>query len=72
MRRLYSTFAGGAPGIALLLMRLVVGAVVLWHAGPGLSNGRPLHMVGSVVRRGSADVEGGVLGEDVEQADIDV
>ena len=45
MRRLYSTFAGGAPGIALLLMRLVVGAVVLWHAGPGLSSGRPLHIV---------------------------
>ena len=45
MRRLYSTFAGGAPGIALLLMRLVVGAVVLWHAGPGLSSGPPLHIV---------------------------
>ena len=44
MRRLYSTFAGGAPGIALLLMRLVVGAVVLWHAGPGLSSGPPLHI----------------------------
>ena len=36
MRRLYSTFAGGWPGIGLLLMRLVVGAVVLWHAGPRL------------------------------------
>ena len=34
LRRLYSTFAGGWPGIGLLLMRLVVGAVVLWHAGP--------------------------------------
>ena len=47
LRRLYSTFAGGAPGIALLLMRLVVGAVVLWRAGPGLSSGSPLHMVAS-------------------------
>ena len=47
MRRLYSTFAGGAPGIALLLMRLVVGAVVLWRAGPGLSSGSPLHIVAS-------------------------
>jgi hypothetical protein len=45
LQRLYSTFAGGAPGIALLLMRLVVGAVVLWHAGAGLSSGSPLHIV---------------------------
>ena len=28
LRRLYSTFAGGWPGIGLLLMRLVIGAVV--------------------------------------------
>ena len=47
MQRLYSTFAGGSPGIALLLMRLVVGAVVLWRAGPGLSSGLPLHIVAS-------------------------
>ena len=45
MRRLYSTFAGGAPGTALLLMRLVVGAVVLWRAGSGLSSGPPLHII---------------------------
>ena len=42
MRRLYSTFAGGSPGIGLLMMRLVVGAVVLWHAGPSLWNDPPL------------------------------
>ena len=47
LRRLYSTFAGGWPGIGLLLMRLVVGAVVLWHAGPGLSSGPPLGIVTS-------------------------
>jgi len=47
LRRLYSTFAGGAPGIALLLMRLVVGAVVLWRAGPALLSGPPLDMVAS-------------------------
>ena len=47
LRRLYSTFAGGAPGIALLLMRLVVGAVVLWGAGPGLWSGPPLDIVAS-------------------------
>jgi hypothetical protein len=33
--------------MALLLMRLVVGAVVLWHAGPGLGSGPPLDMVAS-------------------------
>ena len=43
LRRLYSTFAGGGPGIALLLMRLVVGAVVLWHAGPTMWSHPPLH-----------------------------
>jgi hypothetical protein len=47
LRRLYSTFAGGAPGIALLLMRLVVSAVVLWRAGPGLFSGPPLDMAAS-------------------------
>ena len=32
MRRLYSTFAGGWPGIGLLLMRLVIGSVLLVRA----------------------------------------
>ena len=36
MRRLYSTFAGGWPGTGLLMLRLVVGAVVLWHVTPRL------------------------------------
>src|SRR5580765_6011726 len=45
LRRLYSTFADGRPGIALLLLRLVVGAVVLWHAGPRLWSDPPLHMI---------------------------
>jgi hypothetical protein len=47
VRRLYSTLAGGLPGIGLLLMRLVVGAVVLWHAGPRLRLGSdlPLHII---------------------------
>jgi hypothetical protein len=43
LRRLYSTFAGGWPGTGLLLMRLVVGGVVLWHAGPRLFSDPPLH-----------------------------
>ena len=42
MRRLYSTFAGGWPGTGLLMMRLVVGAVVLWHVGPRLWSGPSL------------------------------
>lgn len=33
MRRLYSTFAGGRPGIGLLLMRLVLGSALVVHAG---------------------------------------
>ena len=43
MRRLYSTFAGGWPGIGLLLMRLVIGLVLLVRAGSQLSSGPPLH-----------------------------
>ena len=38
MRRLYSTFAGGWPGIGLLLMRGVVGAVLLVGTGLTLWN----------------------------------
>ena len=44
MRRLYSTFAGGRPGIGLLVMRLVVGSVLVLRTVPDLSNGAPLHM----------------------------
>ncbi len=36
MRRLYSTFAGGWPGIGLLLMRLVLGASLLLRANSTL------------------------------------
>lgn len=36
MRRLYSTFAGGWPGIGLILMRLVVGFVLVSSAGTTL------------------------------------
>jgi hypothetical protein len=34
LRRLYSTFASGWPGIGLLLMRLVIGAVLLRASWP--------------------------------------
>ena len=36
MRRLYSTFAGGWPGIGLILMRLVVGLALVSSAGSAL------------------------------------
>ena len=36
MRRLYSTFAGGWPGIGLLLLRLVLGSVLVVRAGTSL------------------------------------
>ena len=36
MRRLYSTFAGGWPGVGLILMRLVVGFALLSSAGSAL------------------------------------
>ena len=42
MRRLYSTFAGGWPGIGLLSMRLVVGSVLLVRASWVLGTGPPL------------------------------
>jgi uncharacterized membrane protein YphA (DoxX/SURF4 family) len=41
LRRLYSTFAGGWPGIGLVLMRLVIGFVLLVRAGSQLSSGPP-------------------------------
>jgi hypothetical protein len=41
LRRLYSTFAAGWPGIGLLVMRLVVGSVLLAGTGSRLA---PLHM----------------------------
>jgi hypothetical protein len=41
LRRLYSSFAGGWPGIGLLAMRLVVGSVILLRASPPLSSGQP-------------------------------
>ena len=38
MRRLYSTFAGGWPGIGLLLMRAVLGASLLLRATPAFGS----------------------------------
>ena len=44
LRRLYSTFTGGWPGIGLLVMRLVVGSVLLVRTGPNLWSDLPLHV----------------------------
>jgi putative oxidoreductase len=44
VRRLYSTFAGGWPGIGLLVMRLVVGSVLLGSTGLLLWSDAPSHM----------------------------
>jgi len=44
VRRLYSTFAGGWPGIGLLLMRLVIGCVLVMRAGLRLSGDAPLQI----------------------------
>jgi hypothetical protein len=44
LRRLYSTFAGGWPGIGLLVMRLVVGWVLLVNTGLVLWGEPPSHM----------------------------
>ena len=44
LRRLYSTFASGWPGIGLLVMRLVVGSVLLVSTGPNLWSDPSLHL----------------------------
>src|SRR5678815_663067 len=43
LRRLYSTFAGGWPGMGLLLMRLVVGSALLVRASSTLWRNPPTH-----------------------------
>ena len=46
LRRLYSTFAAGWPGIGLLLMRLVVGSVLIWRTtgSTAVECAAPLHV----------------------------
>jgi len=43
VRRLYSTFAGGWPGIGLLLMRLVGGSALVVRASLTGWSGPPIH-----------------------------
>jgi hypothetical protein len=42
VRRLYSTFAGGWPGIGLLLMRLVGGSALVVRASSALGSNPPI------------------------------
>lgn len=44
MRRLFSTFAPGWPGVGILLMRLVVGIGLLDGAGTALWHNPPIRM----------------------------
>jgi putative oxidoreductase len=44
LRRLYSTFAGGWPGVGLLLMRLVVGCALIVPAGSQLASDPPMNL----------------------------
>ena len=41
MRRLFSTFARGAPGAGLLLIRLVTGSALLAHAAAAMDGATP-------------------------------
>ena len=44
MRRLFSTFARGWPGVGLLLLRMVVGIVLIFRAVNELSSHAPVHV----------------------------
>ena len=56
MRRLYSTFAGGWPGIGLILMRLVVGLTLVYSAGCALMSSPVLSVIVLSVLLGAAAV----------------
>ena len=42
VRRLFSTFAHGAPGVGLLLLRVVAGIALVFQAAMALRSGPPL------------------------------
>jgi uncharacterized membrane protein YphA (DoxX/SURF4 family) len=44
MRRLFSTFAHGAPGVGLLIMRLVIGITLIVRGGMRLGGGTPTYL----------------------------
>ena len=56
MRRLYSTFAGGRPGIGLILIRLAVAVALVNHAGSVLLGNPALPMAIVSVLLGAAAI----------------
>jgi len=58
VRRLFSTFAHGAPGLGLLLLRLAVGIALTSHAVMALRSGPP---IGPTVLNALAGVVGILL-----------
>lgn len=53
MQRLFSTFPQGAPGIGLLLLRLVVAVPLIHYATAELLNGFPLALLGLAAAAGA-------------------
>jgi len=53
LRRLYSTFAGGWPGIGLLLMRLVVGSALIVRASVRLGDTSMVVTIAAVLLLGA-------------------
>jgi hypothetical protein len=56
LRRLYSTFAGGWPGIGLIIMRLVVGITLVNGAGSALMSSPAVPMITLSVLMGAAAI----------------
>jgi len=56
LRRLYSTFAGGWPGIGLILMRMVVGFALAMSAGSALLGSPAMPTTFSSVVLGTAAI----------------
>ena len=56
MRRLYSTFAGGWPGIGLIIMRLVVGFVLASGAGSAMLGSPPISIAFLSILMGAAAI----------------
>jgi len=56
LRRLYSTFAGGWPGVGLILMRLVVGIALVTSAGSVLLSSPAIPIIMLSVLLGAAAI----------------
>ena len=56
MRRLFSTFAHGAPGAGLLLLRVVAAVAVVFHAAAALRSGASVELAIAYVLTGVAGI----------------